>query len=211
MKPLNEKSSKAIFMIGAGGHAKVAFDVLRLMGGKVSSIINPDLMLPGAFLDIPVITEHRFDHEFSPTIAQLINGVGFIPGYFSRLEIFLKYKELGYDFVNLVHPTAWVSESVKINEGVQIMAGCMVQTDCYIGANVIINTKSSIDHDCVIGEHSHIAPGVTLSGGVFIGKNVFLGVGSAVSHGVSIGDFSVVGAGQAVTKDLPKRSIVRGR
>jgi len=39
----------------------------------------------------------------------------------------------------------------------------------------MINTKSSIDHDCIIKNHTHVEPGVTLSGGVEIGNNILIG------------------------------------
>jgi len=33
-----------------------------------------------------------------------------------------------------------------------------------IGEYSIINTNSTIEHDCKIGDYVHIAPGVTMSG-----------------------------------------------
>ena len=62
------------------------------------------------------------------------------------------------------------------------MAGC-VDPDAApsIGANSIVNTRASVDHDCRIGETVHIAPGVTLSGAVTIGDGTHIGTG-AVRH-----------------------------
>jgi acetyltransferase EpsM len=53
---------------------------------------------------------------------------------------------------------------------------------------VIINTGSTIDHDCTIGDYSHIAPGSTLSGHVKVGPGLTLPVGSKVGVGVDVGE-----------------------
>ena len=56
------------------------------------------------------------------------------------------------------------------------MPGSLINTDTIVGRNCIINSSSSIDHDCVIGDHTHICPGVVLAGNVTIGKNCWIGL-----------------------------------
>ena len=86
------------------------------------------------------------------------------------------------------------------------MAGCVIQTGTNIGANSIVNTRASIDHDCTIGETVHIAPGVTLSGNVRVGDRTHIGTGAVVIQGIAIDADSLVAAGAVVYRDLPAKS-----
>jgi UDP-perosamine 4-acetyltransferase len=81
---------------------------------------------------------------------------------------------------------------------------------CRIGDNVMINTASSVDHDCIVGADSQIAPGVTVASSITIGVRCFLGVKSAVVPGVTIGDEVMVMAGAIVVGDIPARTKVGG-
>jgi acetyltransferase-like isoleucine patch superfamily enzyme len=79
-----------------------------------------------------------------------------------------------------------------------------------VGHNSIINTRASVDHDCVIGAHVHLAPGVTLSGGVTVGEGTHIGTGAVVIQGMTIGPRAIVGAGAVVVADVPAGAVVLG-
>jgi acetyltransferase-like isoleucine patch superfamily enzyme len=79
-----------------------------------------------------------------------------------------------------------------------------------IGANVIINTGATVDHDCSIGDGSHIAPGCHLCGGVVIGTRSLLGAGTTVIPGVRIGNNVVIGAGSTVTMNVADNARLAG-
>jgi UDP-3-O-[3-hydroxymyristoyl] glucosamine N-acyltransferase len=50
------------------------------------------------------------------------------------------------------------------------MANAAINPGTFIKEGVIINTSSSIDHDCLIEDYAHISPNCSLSGNVNIGK-----------------------------------------
>lgn len=90
-----------------------------------------------------------------------------------------------------------------IGVGVQIAPGAVVQNGVIIKDHTIINTSTSIDHDCIIGEYCHIAPNTTLCGAVEIGDGTLIGAGSVVLPGIKIGKNCIIGAGSVVTKNIP--------
>jgi serine acetyltransferase len=90
------------------------------------------------------------------------------------------------------------------------MAGTVVNSDTSIGANAIINTKASIDHDCVLGECVHMAPGSTLCGEVKVGSCTFVGAGATVIPCCTIGSDVTVGAGAVIVRDVPNGVTVVG-
>ncbi|WP_318999811.1 hypothetical protein [Mesobacillus sp. S13] len=41
------------------------------------------------------------------------------------------------------------------------MANAVINPDTIVGSHCIINTKSSVDHDCRIGDYVTVSPGAT--------------------------------------------------
>jgi UDP-perosamine 4-acetyltransferase len=148
--------------------------------------------------------------QFDPATLGLINGVGQLVGSQSRKAIYERLRQAGFSFPTLVHPAAWIASSATLAQGVQVMAGAVVQPDCCIGENSIINTHASIDHDCVIGAHVHIAPGATLCGGIRVLEGAFIAAGATLIQGVTVGLEAVVGAGSILTRDLAANQVILG-
>jgi sugar O-acyltransferase (sialic acid O-acetyltransferase NeuD family) len=84
-----------------------------------------------------------------------------------------------------------------------ICAGAIVLPRATLGRGVLLNTKASVDHDCVIGDFVHIAPGATLGGDVQVGAETFIGPGATVAARIRIGARAVIGAGAVVVRDVP--------
>jgi len=204
--------NNVIIILGAGGHAKVLIDALLLASSVViTGVVDPDLTLTGTeILGVPVLGGDDVVNEFQPSEVQLINGLGSVGLPVNRQKIFVRFKDMGCTFVSVIHPSAVVASDVVFGEGVQVMAGAVIQPGCRIGINSIINTHASVDHDCNIGDHVHISPGVTLSGGVTVGACSHIGTGATVIQGISIGNGCLIAAGAVVTKNIDNEVKVRG-
>lgn len=190
-------------LLGAGGHAKVVLDLIRLAKITLTGVNDPKIPAGSLWNDsIPGLGDDDIAHRYPPISTRLFNGIGSLPGNGLRSQLFERFRAEGYRFQALVHPSAIVAEDTSIGEGAQIMAGAILQPGCRIGANSIINTGAIIDHDCVIGQHCHIAPGAVLSGAVTLGESVHIGTGAAVIQGVDLGDRTVVGAGATAKRNL---------
>ena len=79
-----------------------------------------------------------------------------------------------------------------------------------IGKSVILNTSSSVDHDCVVGDFSHVSPGARLAGGVTLGRRCWVGIGACIIEGIKIADDVVIGAGAAVVEDITEPGVYVG-
>jgi len=159
---------------------------------------------------MPVYDQDAILKKYSPKDIFLVNGLGSIAIPILRKKQFEQLKQAGYFFYSVVHPFAYHSKDVVIDEGAQILARSTVLTGTKIGCNTIINTSASVDHDCEIGNHVHIAPGVVLSGHVKIGDTCHIGVGANIIQGIQIGSNSLIAAGAVVISNLPKNSRVAG-
>ncbi|MBF0166021.1 MAG: acetyltransferase [Alphaproteobacteria bacterium] len=200
-------SDQSIVILGAGGHGKVLAGALLRAGLAVQGFIDADPTLKGKkILGIPVLG----GEEGLVQGMQLVNGIGSVGRPARRREIFERMKERGFSFVSVIDPSAIIGQEVRMSEGVQLLAGVVVQPGAHIGRNSIINTRASIDHDVALGAHVHVAPGAVLSGSVIVGDEVHIGTGAAIKQGVRIGSGSVIGVGAAVIADVAENSLLAG-
>jgi sugar O-acyltransferase (sialic acid O-acetyltransferase NeuD family) len=201
--------SLPLIVVGGGGHAKVLISTLLLQHRSVLGFVDPKPLLP-PLLGIAHLGDDWAALLHPPNQVRLINGVGSIDSTVLRQAVYEKFRERQYIFDTVIHPSAIVAPEVHIEDGVQIMAGAVVQPGSRLGANVIINTGARVDHDCVIDAHSHVAPGVTLSGHVYIGKGAHVGTGASIIQGIKVNAGGIVGAGAVVIDDVPAGATVVG-
>ncbi len=90
------------------------------------------------------------------------------------------------------------------------MPNAIINAHAQIGAGVIVNSGSIIEHDCNIGDFSHIAPSATLCGNVHIGDCTHIGAKSVVIEGKNIGKHCFIGAGSVVVSNIPSYKKVVG-
>jgi len=183
---------------GASGHGGVILDAL-LTGGIVVE----------CFLDDAPKLEFQGLKVYTPSsIKENDNIVVAIGDNTIRKRVVKKLDKVS--FFNVIHPKAIISDNVVFGDGAVVMAGVVVNQGAKIGSHVILNTKCSVDHDCVIEDFVHVSPGVTLCGGISIGQGTHIGAGATVLPNINIGENVIVGAGAVVTKDIPSESKVIG-
>lgn len=202
--------NKPVIIIGAGGHAKVLADCLRLQGIPVLGALDRSVSPGSGNADLPILGDDSAIGAYPCASVELVNGLGSVGDTSLRKNIFDRFKQQGYTFRSVIHPSAIIARDCVLEEGVQVMAGAVINTGAKIAANSIINTGAIIDHECDIGRHVHIAPGVTLSGGVRVADGVHIGTGATVIQGIHIGAGALVGAGAVVIKNVDTGAKVVG-
>lgn len=193
-----------LILLGAGGHARVLHALAVAAGQTVIGLCDPGLVGLGQtrWHGVPVLGGDDALSEFDPATVGLLNGLGQQVASRARQRLYQQMREAGFRFPALVHPTAWVAPGVELADGVQVMAGAVVQPGSCLGENCIVNTRAGIDHDCVLGAHVHVAPGAVLCGGVQVGSGAFIGAGAVVAHGLEVGADAVLGAGTTLVRPL---------
>ena len=189
---------RKIFIHGAGGHAHV---IASLLDGQ------PTFVVPE-----PQGGDQMQDVEYFQRIEEFRDCdiyIGIGDGA-DRRRIFERHRKLGVRVATCVARSAFVARDAVLGEGVLVCPGSVVNSRAVLGDNSIVNTLSSVDHDCVLGSHSQMTAGVTFGGWVRVGENCFFGIKSAVVPRVVIGNDVVVMAGALVTQPLPDRVLAGG-
>lgn len=201
------KMNKKLIILGGGGHARALLDAL---GAKIDMLIgyaDPEMR---ENFPLPYLGSDEVLQNFSPEEILLLNGLGSVMLPLKRQEIYLKFKEKGFSFQEVIHEKANLSNNAILAEGVQLMSGATIGPEVHVGENVLINTGAIVEHHCKIGNHSHVASGAILLGGSSIGRACHIGAGAILIQGVTIGDEVLVGAGSLVNKNLPSGVKVYG-
>jgi len=199
--------------LGAGGHARVVIEILRLAGGfDIVGLLDASEDLHGTeLLGIKILGNDSLLEDLRASgVTHAFIGLGTVRDITPRLRVFEKARQAGFDIAAAIHPRSTVSPSAKLGKGPTVMAGAVINALAELGEDVIVNTGATVDHDCLIGNHVHISVGVNLGGNVAVGDRSLVGMGAVVLPGIKIGADVIVGAGSLVTRDVPDGKVVFG-
>lgn len=200
--------NKPLIILGNGGHASVLTEILLEQEYKILGFTTPTC--EHNHFGLNHLGTDEVIYKYNSSEVDLVLGLGMLKPTSVREKIFLHFKEKGYSFNSVIHPSAVISPSAQLAEGVQIMAGAIIQTCTTIADNTIVNTGAIIDHDGQIGAHVHIAPGTKISGAVQVGDSTHIGTGTTIIQGIHIGEKCLIGAGAVVVKNIPNNVRVFG-
>jgi sugar O-acyltransferase (sialic acid O-acetyltransferase NeuD family) len=198
--------SKDIIIVGAGGHAVSVTNVALSCGINVVAYVDNN-KAGSKVLDIPVITKQQCIDTYKTANFAIAIGDNSV-----RERVYNDYKlELpNCEFPPLIHQTAVIGINSKVGDGTVIMPQTNIGPNSKVGVFCILNTSSSIDHDCDMQSFSSIAPRVVTGGNVNIGVRSALSIGATVKHGIVIGDDVVIGANSYVNKPFDSNLVAYG-
>lgn len=209
---MNKLPSRVILW-GGKGQARVMRPILEYYGAKVVAVFDDDPGVSGTFADVPNYTgwdafktwltvDGGLDLGFYPSMG---NPHGSI-----RISTHERLTAEGLRPVTCFHPSAIIEDSAEIGEGTQVLAGAYVGVDAVVGRYCVINTRSSIDHECSIGDGVDVSPGATVCGLVTVESEAWICAGSVILPHLKVGRKAIVGAGAVVTKDVASGTTVIG-
>jgi acetyltransferase EpsM len=189
-------------IFGAGEHGKVIADCIISNNSYSVFFIDDNQSAPKEWNDIPIFTKNYLNRLKN---SSLIIGVG---DNKTRKKIAEKLSK--YQFSTFLHPSSYISKFAQIGKGSVAMAFSLVQPNSKVGNHCIINSRASIDHDCIIGNYVHIGPGSILCGNIQVGDGALIGAGSTILPSIKIGKWATIGAGSVIIKDVPDFATVVG-
>lgn len=205
---------KKIIIIGAGGHAAELRDYISYIN---KTQLEKPLEVMG-FLDDDEKNHHHYEFKepFLGSIKEhkVRKDVSYLMGIANldyRKPIIEKFKKEGGKFIGLIHPTALISRSAKIGEGVVISHNASVGPKVKIGNFNMLNSRCTIGHDTVMGDYNFISPQVAISGNTTIGNENLIGTNSCSIPGMSIGNKNKIAAGMVIYKPVGNNETVMFR
>jgi sugar O-acyltransferase (sialic acid O-acetyltransferase NeuD family) len=190
---------KDIILVGGGGHCKAAIDVIEQeCRFNIIGIVDKSENLGQNVLGYKIICD---DSELINLVKSCDNAlitIGQISSPLSRINLFDKLLQFGFNLPVIVSPRAYVSNHSAIGVGSIIMHDALIGAGASIGNNCIINTKSLIEHGSKIGHHCHISTNAVINGDVDVGDGSFIGSGAVTREGIKIQNNFFAKAGSVV-------------
>lgn len=208
--PQMDYDPTALVLFGGGGHGKTLIELVRAVGAYHWEAVVDDGLTPGSeVLGVPVVGgAEALPGLFARGIRLAVNGVGGINHPEVRLKVFEILAANGFNCPALVHPTAWVDSSARLEGGVQVLAQTYVSACAVIGYGSVLNAGVVVSHDCVIGKCVNLSPGALLAGGVRVEDFAQIGMGATINLNLTIGRGARVGNGATVKADVPPGAVV---
>lgn len=196
---------KKVIIIGTGGHAAELRDYINL-----HNIARPaDSLEVIGFIDDD---RQGYDHyQFSEPFLggikdhKIREDAVYLMGIADlnfRKQFVEQFKKEGAIFIGLIHPTALISPSAEIGEGVVISHNASLGPKVKIGDFNMLNSRCTIGHDTVIGNYNFISPQVALSGYTKVGDGNLIGTNACTIPHISIGSHNKIAAGMIVYKPV---------
>lgn len=202
---------KRLVIVGAGGCGREVFswakDINRkdMRWAEIEFISDSLTALDGKMCEASIIStvtdyEPKCSDEF---VCAIGNGE-------VRKRIMCELKAKGANFINLIHPTAIVSDSAHLGIGVIVYPYSLVTADATVGDGCIINMHCSVAHDVIMGDFCTISPNCHIAGNCTLSDNVFMGIGSNIIPSIKVGDNAYICAGSTVMTRIKSDSKVIG-
>jgi len=202
---------KEIIIVGSGGHGAELDDYIQynnkqsgVEGIKIRGYLddNPDNYSSYSF-SAPLIGGVK-DHKVKKDVHYLIG----IANLQFRQKFVEQYLNDGASFISLVHASAYISNSCKLETGVVIGPNVNLGPNTMIGDYSMINSRCSIGHDTKIGKFNFISPNVCFSGFSEVGDGNLFGINSATIPNIKVGNNNKIMAGMVLDKNVGDDSVV---
>lgn len=190
-----------MLLFGAGGHSKVVSSVLEDLQIIITGIFDDNKKL------ILLNNNNKLIGTYNPNLRTDEDLIITIGDNTVRKKMAMLIR---HNFGFCISKYSICDKLIKIGKGSVILHGAIVQRNTIIGEHVILNTASSIDHDCILNDFVHISPGARLGGGVSIGEGTHIGINASVIPNLNIGKWCIIGAGAVIINDIPDFSVVVG-
>jgi sugar O-acyltransferase (sialic acid O-acetyltransferase NeuD family) len=199
---------KELWVIGSGGHAKVVIDTALAIGRyEVAGVLDDNEAKHGTtVLGVEIRAAATVESFERLGVKHAVVAIG---DNQTRKRVVERFDGL-VEWETLIHPTVHVAHCAEVLEGAVVFAGCVLQPESHVGRHAIINTLTTVDHECRVGDFAHLSAGIRTGGGTTVEEGALLGIASCTLPLIHVGEWAVVGAGSVVTRNVPPHAVVKG-
>ena len=209
--------SRALVVVGAGGHGRELLDVVEACAAASPGSVELVGVVDDAASEVNLarLAERGvpFLGDVDAWLASAGSGVRYLLGVGSgevRRALDGRFTAAGLEPATAVHPAAVVGSEVLLAPGVVVLAGAVVATNTRLGRHTHVHRSANVGHDCVLGAFVTVNPSASVSGDCVVEDDVLVGVGASVLQGLTLRRGATVGGGACVVKDVPEKTVVKG-
>ena len=176
-------SKEKLLLVGAGGFGRMAaeqamlhYDCAFVDDGQPVGTAICGISVVGGLADLP---------ELRKEYGLLVVGIG---NNKFRAQVYEKAKLLGYDFLNIVAPSAYISPYAKIGCGCVVLQNACVQSGASVGNGVLLNVGTEVHCDAVVGNYALVYTNSVICAGASVGSYTRIGSNCTVCNNATVSD-----------------------
>lgn len=201
---------KNLVIIGAGGLAREIYDLAIICSQnenlfKIKGFLSKEDTGIAA-MGYPPIISTLIDYEIEESDL-FFCAIGNVQNRKRVVEHIIKK---GGEFINLIHPTAILSPSVKLGIGIGIKSHCVISSDVEIDSFSFLQSSVIMGHDVKIGKFCQINSFAFFAGHVKINNNATINAGAKLLQNVVVEEQAIVGIGSVVISKVKAGTTVFG-
>lgn len=180
-----------LLLVGCGGFGRVVlehvindYDVAFLDDGSLTEVNGVSVI--GRISDMK---------KLYPEFQLLLVAIG---NNSLRERIYKDAEKIGYQFPNIIVPSAYISPYAKLGTGVIVLNNAVIQNNAKIGSGTILNPGVEAHHDSTIGEYSLIYTNTVIRSLTHIGNRVRIGSNATVGTGALVADDMTIEDGAVI-------------
>ena len=212
-------SDKQLVFLGASANISIYAETASRQGLSIAGIVDQDYFgNTNTICDIPVIgsEETFFNSNYDDYVIFIGSNWSPHPTHArdtnKRLNFIKLINQFNIKPINLIDPTAIVSNSATLGSGIFIGSNVTVEPHCSIDNFVQLFYNVSVGYGSIVGENCSIQNNSTLI--THMGKNSFVGMTSKIfpyfaSDYIKIGDDVLVYPNMCVHNNLENNFIFR--
>ena len=140
-----------LIILGAGGYGRTVADIAAQIG---------------AYDEIRFLDDNSQTADIIGKCADFASfadeQTAFYPAFGNnegRVSWLNRLVEAGCKVATIIHPSAYVSPTVCIEQGNVVLPKAVINTGCMVKAGCIINCGAIVDHGCVLEDGVHVCLG----------------------------------------------------
>lgn len=153
-----------LLILGAGQHGQVVKEIAESMNffDKIDYLDDNSNHAIGKFNDY-----EKYKDKYNYAFVAIGNTK-------LRMEWIEKLENAGYILKNIIHKTAIVSNSTKLENGIVVEAGVIINSNVVISKGVIISIGALIEHNVNVESGCHIRAGGVIRPNTVISENTIV-------------------------------------
>lgn len=184
-----------LIIVGAGGFGRT---VLEFASRNYDCAFADDGMEAGTVVDgAAVLGSISGIQDYIENYKALVVAIG---NNKLRETVYLKAKEIGFKFPNIVCNNVYISPYAKVGAGCVFMNNVCIQNNATIGDGVILNPGVEAHNGSQIGNYSLIYTNSVVRTYATLGNRVWVGSNVTISNEISIPDDYKIEDGQSITR-----------
>lgn len=202
---------KDLIIIGAGGMGRQVYQFAKMCKGYGSEFIikgflDRNLKALDGYRGYPPVLGSDDTYQIEGNDV-FFNSIGDVH---AKKKVITLIRSKGGHFISLIHPSAIITDGVKIGEGCMVASKVGIGGCTEIGDFCLIQDNAIIGHDVKIGDFCRVDCNVVLIAGVSLGECACVHTSSVVNHNVRVGENATVGALSFVIRNVKPGTTVQG-